>query len=564
MKQWTLLMVLLATAIVCAQTWEPTQMTGTIPSDRYGHTMVKIGDAYYLFGGTTASKGFSSEVFKLQGNNFTKIDVSGTVPGMTGHNATINGTKMVIVGGSRDSSDNSVYAIDPTASNPTWEVKSEQPFTARKESASIIVGTNLIVTGGRSVDESTVYPDTWVCDLNSNTWRKGYDMPWGGRYGHTLALKDNVVYVLGGKNPDGDDVFAVFTYETQYGSWDIGSTQGTSPLPRSFCINGQDGSELIIAGGLSNASTTLTETATVNRTASRNANVDLGDVWKLDMSTTPPTWTAVPVEGTEKPVFSHSAGYVTITDNNGKQNVQVMALGGLKGEVIQSLGEVWQYNSSEPPQPVVKDITVNLSVLGRIRYAIHFMTFEELQEKVTVTLTWQDNAKIRMCALYIPWLIRDQHHVARYEDDPDESQEKECLAKLLSSKENAESSTGKIEKTFKNVKRGTLVLLVMNASVKTAQNLNLKVADFTNTPSRYTLIFPIGKPEIFSNANAGNLVNTVTFPVAPVRWNSRYPKCAKEYITETPTQGTNSWTWTCVDKNKRLILVPGYVKFYLP
>jgi len=155
----TFAVILLFTAATVryAHGWESVEMTGDIPTNRYGHTVTKIGDDHYIFGGTTSS-GISNELFRLQGNHFTKVATTGTVPGMYGHNAFYNGTRMIIVGGSRDSSNNSVHVIDPTVSNPTWETKGEQLFPPRKEAASILVGDKVIVSGGRSPDEQTVFP----------------------------------------------------------------------------------------------------------------------------------------------------------------------------------------------------------------------------------------------------------------------------------------------------------------------------------------------------------------------------------------------------------------------
>jgi hypothetical protein len=64
------------------------------------------------------------------------------------------------------------------------------------------------------------YNDTWSFDINTRTWSEltcfGY-IP-SPREGHAAALVDGVVYIFGGRGPDGKDLedLAAFKISSEY------------------------------------------------------------------------------------------------------------------------------------------------------------------------------------------------------------------------------------------------------------------------------------------------------------------------------------------------------------
>lgn len=553
MKALTFLVVLFVfMALGFSQGWQSVPLKGDIPSARYGHTMVQVGDLYYLFGGTVSGRTDpANDLYQYNPTTltFTKLNPSGdAVPGMSGQNAVTIDGKMVVLGGSRTASDNSVYSFDPNVN--AWAKKGTQPFAARKDSASAVGNGKLIVSAGRTTDGASIYSDTWVYDIAGDKWTKGADMPWGGRYGHSLTVYDGVAYVVGGRNANGDQMQS-FGYRIANGSWDFVDPQGVPPTPRSLAINLLVGSEMYVGGGISESTAPLAFAA--ENTLAAASATEFGDLWKLDLSKKPPAWTQVQKDG---PVYSQAAGFIQIgVGQNGEPNTQIMVFGGVKGGTPQPMNEVWQYNSVKPPDPppTNKNIVSQIGALGTCRYAVYFMAFEQNQAKVTVNIKWQEaNAKLRLYALYTPWVVRDQTIMGRVEDYPEEF-DAQHLGKLLASKETADGKAQEINKTFTNLKRGTLILLIINTG-KVAKDVKFTMSEMANNPSRVTMIFPIGRPDLFSlsAANTPRLTN-IQFPVDPVRYDSRYWKGAT--VVETVEKGTGFWKLNCLDKTDRKSVV---------
>jgi len=562
MKTTIFLCLLLSLSFVFAGGWEQITPNGDIPAARYGHSVVQIGDAYYLFGGTVAGESTpSKDVYKFQNNTFTKMPSSrDNVPGMTNHCAVVYDNKMVVLSGARGVTDTSMYTYDPD--QDTWEKGPEQPFSERKDAAAVVDNGKAIIVGGQSIDETAVYEDVLSYDFASKTWTTKANLP-GGRYGHSLVVHNGVTYVIGGRTVNGEQ--AQMWSLDQYG-WGIVNTNGWLP-PRAnhLTLPGPNGETYIAAG---NTQSTMLESLALEAEPTRAQEYE--DVHKLTFVANGnyivPTWeVAKNPDGTAMtcPPTSEGAGILVITtDANGVVNTQITVLGGLKAGEPQTMAKIWQYNSNPEPQPTPKNIIAQVGAIARCHYTVMMMAFDKEEPKVSLKITWKGNTKLRMCALYIPWLMRDRHALGHAEDDP-ELFGMMHTNQLESSKVFAEGDQT-ITKEFTNLKRGTLVILLRNHGKKTARTVEATFTDFTKNPSRFTMLFSLGDPDAKKNPGIKDMVQ---FPVKPTRWYFRsilWHHHFHKYLKETTEEGEGYWRWNLLDKVPTYWPFPAYVKFYLP
>ena len=271
-----------------------------------GGTICRTGASYYFYGGQKQDGTKSDKLYKINPATFEAVEVSTpnlTPPAMSGHCAVPYDNKMVVLSGARGVTDTGMYTYDPN--DNTWEQGSEQPFSERTEAAACVVegetASWIHIIGGRNPNGTEVYGDVHLYNPATGGWLTRDALP-GGRYGHSLVQHNQKVYVLGGRNDNGDQA-QVWSLD-QYG-WGIENTGGDFMFPRigAQCTQLPSGMGFI-AGGTSTSSYKSTKSDEITfRT----------DFYTIDLTTTPITFKK---RATNLPPQAYGVAWVMIENSD--------------------------------------------------------------------------------------------------------------------------------------------------------------------------------------------------------------------------------------------------------
>ncbi len=289
------------TPAIQASRSENLPLTGDIPSPRSDHSMVRIGDQYFIYGGRGADTDVKSitdtgpvyddlYVYTPFGNHCQKVTPLGTPPPkLFGHTAFVYKEQMYVFSGHKVSSEgttsngasNELWKYDP-ATNQWLKLVTNGPTPpARVYSAGVNSVTRIWVSGGvTSVSSTSSLNDSWVYDPETSTWVQKGNIPQAGRYGHGM-VQDGTgnVYILGGRNEYGVQYYG-WKYDPRTNTW-IESLPDNAPPPvsNSIVICPFTGKVYFRIGGYGYSS---------NFSKSTNKNEwekIIGEVWKLDLLT---------------------------------------------------------------------------------------------------------------------------------------------------------------------------------------------------------------------------------------------------------------------------------------
>lgn len=271
-----------------------------------GGTICRTGDMYYFFGGQKQDGTKSDKLYKINPATFEAVEMftpNLTPPAMSGHCAVPYDNKMVVLSGARGVTDTGMYTYDPN--DNTWEQGSEQPFSERTEAAACVVegdtASLIHIIGGRNPNGTEVYGNVHLYNPATGDWSTRDALP-GGRYGHSLVQHNQKVYVLGGRNDNGDQA-QVWSLD-QYG-WGIENTGGDFMFPRigAQCTQLPSGMGFI-AGGTSTSSYKSTKSDEITfRT----------DFYTIDLTTTPITFKK---RATNLPPQAYGVAWVMIENSD--------------------------------------------------------------------------------------------------------------------------------------------------------------------------------------------------------------------------------------------------------
>jgi len=246
----------------------------------------------YIFNGWGNSH---LEIVDLATNTITKGAVNHSYTGNAG-SAIYNGKIYVFGGSGLNGAKNTVFSkkfqVYDIASN-TWNPLPDMP-TAR-ETKGKIVNDKLYVIGGFNGTPSRLIN---VYDLNSNLWIKQYTMP-SGISGHSLAVSDNKIFIVGGFN---NQTFLAYFDTTTNTFHQLSSNM----IPRRHATAEVYNNKLYIIGG---STTSLTSSAIKSiQVADINENVLSANVANDDHET-------------ETRVYTNAArdGFVISNKNNSNQ-----------------------------------------------------------------------------------------------------------------------------------------------------------------------------------------------------------------------------------------------------
>ena len=283
-----------------------------------GGTICRTGASYYFYGGQKQDGTKSDKLYMINPVTFEAFEMftpNLTPPAMSGHCAVPYDNKMVVLSGARGVTDTGMYTYDPN--DNTWEQGSEQPFSERTEAAACVVegdtASLIHIIGGRNPNGTEVYGNVHLYNPATGDWSTRDALP-GGRYGHSLVQHNQKVYVLGGRNDNGDQA-QVWSLD-QYG-WGIENTGGDFMFPRigAQCTQLPSGMGFI-AGGTTTASISAGGTSTASISLKRNQSKStafLSDFYTIDLTTTPITFKK---RATNLPPQAYGVAWVTIENSD--------------------------------------------------------------------------------------------------------------------------------------------------------------------------------------------------------------------------------------------------------
>ena len=271
-----------------------------------GGTICRTGASYYFYGGQKQDGTKSDKLYMINPVTFEAFEMftpNLTPPAMSGHCAVPYDNKMVVLSGARGVTDTGMYTYDPN--DNTWKEGGEQPFSERTEAAACVVegepASWIHIVGGRNPNGTEVYGDVHLYNPATGGWLTRDALP-GGRYGHSLVQHNQKVYVLGGRNDNGDQA-QVWSLD-QYG-WGIENTGGDFMFPRigAQCTQLPSGMGFI-AGGTSTSSYKSTKSDEI---------IFRTDFYTIDLTTTPITFKK---RATNLPPQAYGVAWVTIENSD--------------------------------------------------------------------------------------------------------------------------------------------------------------------------------------------------------------------------------------------------------
>nr|AML76532.1 putative LOV domain-containing protein [Anthoceros agrestis] len=333
-----------------AVAWRKLTVGGAVEPSRCNFSACAVGNKLVLFGGEGANMQPMNDTFVLDFSvphpEWIRIEVGSPPPGRWGHTLScVNGSWLVVFGGcGKDGLLNDVYVVDLDEPHPTWrKVAGAVPPVPRSwHSSCTLDGTKLVVSGGSA--DSGLLSDTFILDVAKEEpiWQE-IPVSWSppARLGHTLTVYgDKKILMFGGLAKSGplslrsSDVFTIDLSEEEP-KWKYvtgsslpgGATPADTPPPPRLdhvAVSLTGGRVLIFGGsiaGLHSAS----------------------QLYLLDPAEEKPTWRMLDVPG-DQPKFAwgHSTCVVG--------GIRAVVMGGHTGEewILNELHELSLASKMEP------------------------------------------------------------------------------------------------------------------------------------------------------------------------------------------------------------------------
>lgn len=295
-----------------AANYETLTLTGDLPTPRYDHSMVQVGDLLYILGGRAPVAGdgtIRSVTDQIFGDLFVCDLNVGCVTqtvhpdglpsdwNVYGQTTVADESGFYLFGGvvetqgvrkvsndlwRYDSSTGRFARIEPQGEWPPARVyagaiRDVTSTMAGPASFYLMGGASLIVDATQTL---TTLDDAWY--FNGSTWRfaKRPNMPQGGRYGHGLVQDSTSLYLIGGNNDSGPQ-YEILRCAKSNGSWGWTASMNNPP-PAAFApvIQSVTNMSCLRFGGYGYPSS-----------GARGVEQDgfditiLGEVWQFDLTT---------------------------------------------------------------------------------------------------------------------------------------------------------------------------------------------------------------------------------------------------------------------------------------
>lgn len=190
--------------------WESVVPKGTPLRKIAYHAGALLKDNYWFYGGQTATLQSSNVMWKFD-VTACKLEIihldGNQCPHLESHTCDVYENKMIIFGGHKDKVfNNEVYCFNPETkefTKLTNNIPAKSKPSARQEHASLIVNDDLYIFGGVGKNDQ-LFNDLWKFNLKSMAFTQiNYDsmdkdfIP-GPRFGHSMILDKNQIYIFGG------------------------------------------------------------------------------------------------------------------------------------------------------------------------------------------------------------------------------------------------------------------------------------------------------------------------------------------------------------------------------
>jgi len=282
------LFTLIALTLFCFSTfaqniWQQTTPTGDIPTARYGHSMVTINGIVYLYGGMDNSKIFDLkpetyiavadntryakakillksyfdtlgliQTYNAENREWLEEDPINTPPpARFNHKAIVKDGKMYIFFGENGNGVlGDIWEYNPITKEWVEIIpNSVQKPADRSQHAAVIIGNKVYIIGGKDGNGNPL-SDCWRYDFATNNWQQFADMPSVTLYGHTAVTDGSNVYVYGGLKNGANLDPNIRIYNPGANSWTTQMPTGNF-YPTAHASTVQSGNIVYIFGGYS-------------------------------------------------------------------------------------------------------------------------------------------------------------------------------------------------------------------------------------------------------------------------------------------------------------------------
>ncbi len=314
------------------------QQTGPTSPARYGHSMVKIDNMIYVYGGeSTTSRNILNDIWQYNDTNgdWEELVPANPPAGRKYHAAAAKDGKMYVFFGETAETGitQEVWEYDPQDTNWTQKNNGGPQVPLMRIHHRAVSGPDKIwITGGTL---SEIFDETWAYDVNTQQWEKGASFE-GARYGHVTSYHDDKLYVFGGADDQGfKNDMQSYSISTQ--QWSNVQFSGDAPVDIKFSAFATHNNTLCVHGGTTKVNGSYPEVGTVSKFNIQTKN-----------------WTP----GTGK--FSVTLiPMITIGDAK-DSDFEMLIFGGLREG--QALDEAWIYNSAFDPLNSLPEVGIDMPV----------------------------------------------------------------------------------------------------------------------------------------------------------------------------------------------------------
>ena len=373
-----------------------------VPSPRYGHTVCKVGQYYYIFGGTSIDGSKKSTKgspladlyqFDPSNNSFYKLNPTGNMPpGMSFHNECgVEGKMYVLNGTSSETNSNCVWVFDPTLN--AWIERVVQPKKVTQAFLSFVGEYSLMYqAGGYDLETNAPTNKCYAFNPQTEQWTEKLPMQQGARYGGASAFLAGKLYCINGLNENGPQTGAA-VYDPQIDDWNTVPTTGFPPMWGNTTT--QIGNNIYMwGGGMWSGKKSTKSDETVFSTDLYQLNIQSG------------TGNVVGVKRAENlPVSLYGAGWIDVANND---TIMYM-FGGIQnitntGDTV-LINNLYRYNFTEE---IVQQLDTTTNTWGGVITTINETEFN-IPEEITiypnpvsenVTINLQNNEAIKTVKIF--------------------------------------------------------------------------------------------------------------------------------------------------------------------
>jgi N-acetylneuraminic acid mutarotase len=174
----------------------------SIPSPRYGHSLISYNDKAIAFGGKLNEEQYLCDLFQFDvaARKWDSIPQSNAIKGRAHHSAVLYHDTMYVFGGSDDDLlYDELWAFDLT--NNTWTIKerkTEQSLwpSPRDNHTAVVHGNFMYVFGG--MDNEGSLDELWRYDFTTGDWEKIAKKGPCRRGGHSAIVHADAMFIYGG------------------------------------------------------------------------------------------------------------------------------------------------------------------------------------------------------------------------------------------------------------------------------------------------------------------------------------------------------------------------------